>query len=135
LLVLVNATPCCRYRNQRPRLPSPSGTPWSRATQRPRSLRVHIWNAPRPEKVHHLPGKGMAPPVGGGRKSARSPPVRGCLPAARRPSVPKASPPMGGSAVMRWVLGSGLRFWRLVVALALGLAVFGIAQLRSAPVD
>ena len=36
---------------------------------------------------------------------------------------------------MRWVLGSGLRFWRLVVALALGLAVFGIAQLRSAPVD
>jgi Cu/Ag efflux pump CusA len=36
---------------------------------------------------------------------------------------------------MRWVLGSGLRFWRLVVALALGTVVFGIAQLRSAPVD
>jgi Cu/Ag efflux pump CusA len=36
---------------------------------------------------------------------------------------------------MRWVLGSGLRFWRLVVALALGAVVFGIAQLRSAPVD
>ena len=36
---------------------------------------------------------------------------------------------------MRWVLGSGLRFWRLVMALALGLVVFGIAQLRSAPVD
>ena len=36
---------------------------------------------------------------------------------------------------MRWVLGSGLRFWRLVVALALGAVVFGIVQLRSAPVD
>jgi Cu/Ag efflux pump CusA len=36
---------------------------------------------------------------------------------------------------MRWILGSGLRFWRLVVALALGVVVFGIAQLRSAPVD
>jgi Cu/Ag efflux pump CusA len=36
---------------------------------------------------------------------------------------------------MRWVLGSGLRFWRLVVALAIGIFVFGIAQLRSAPVD
>jgi Cu/Ag efflux pump CusA len=36
---------------------------------------------------------------------------------------------------MRWVLGSGLRFWRLVVALALGVVVFGIVQLRSAPVD
>ena len=36
---------------------------------------------------------------------------------------------------MRWVLGSGLRFWRLVVALAIGVVVFGIAQLRSAPVD
>ena len=36
---------------------------------------------------------------------------------------------------MRWVLGSGLRFWRLVVALALGAVVFGITQLRSAPID
>ena len=36
---------------------------------------------------------------------------------------------------MRWVIGSGLRFWRLVVALALGVVVFGITQLRSAPVD
>jgi multidrug efflux pump subunit AcrB len=36
---------------------------------------------------------------------------------------------------VRWVLGSSLRFWRLVVALATGLMVFGIAQLRSAPVD
>ena len=36
---------------------------------------------------------------------------------------------------MRWVLGSGMRFWRLVVALAIGLVAFGIAQLRSAPVD
>jgi Cu/Ag efflux pump CusA len=36
---------------------------------------------------------------------------------------------------MRWVLGSGLRFWRLVVALAIGVVAFGIAQLRSAPVD
>jgi Cu/Ag efflux pump CusA len=36
---------------------------------------------------------------------------------------------------MRWVLGSSLRFWRLVVALALGVVVFSIAQLRSAPVD
>jgi Cu/Ag efflux pump CusA len=36
---------------------------------------------------------------------------------------------------MDWILGSGLRFGRLVVALAIGLTVIGIAQLRSAPVD
>ena len=36
---------------------------------------------------------------------------------------------------MGWILGSGLRFGRLVVALAIGLLVIGIAQLRSAPVD
>ncbi len=36
---------------------------------------------------------------------------------------------------MRWVLASSLRFWRLVVALAIGLMVFGLSQLRSAPVD
>jgi Cu/Ag efflux pump CusA len=36
---------------------------------------------------------------------------------------------------MHWVLGSGLRFWRLVLALAIGLMVFGFTQLRSAPVD
>jgi Cu/Ag efflux pump CusA len=36
---------------------------------------------------------------------------------------------------MGWVLSSGLRFGRLVVALALGLMIFGIVQLRSAPVD
>ena len=30
LPVLVPAPPCCRYRNQRPRLPSPSGTPFGR---------------------------------------------------------------------------------------------------------
>ena len=36
---------------------------------------------------------------------------------------------------MDWILGSGLRFGRLVVALAIGLTVIGIAQLHSAPVD
>ena len=36
---------------------------------------------------------------------------------------------------MRWALGSSLRFWRLVVALAILLMVFGVGQLRSAPVD
>jgi len=36
---------------------------------------------------------------------------------------------------MGWILGSSLRFGRLVVALAIGLMVIGIAQLRSAPVD
>ena len=36
---------------------------------------------------------------------------------------------------MDWILGSGLRFGRLVVVLAIGLTVIGIAQLRSAPVD
>src|SRR5215510_11399510 len=36
---------------------------------------------------------------------------------------------------MGWILGSGLRFGRLVIALAIGLLVIGIAQLRSAPVD
>src|SRR6266581_4155418 len=36
---------------------------------------------------------------------------------------------------MRWTLSSSLRFGRLVMALAIGLMVFGIVQLRSAPVD
>src|SRR5689334_16760414 len=36
---------------------------------------------------------------------------------------------------MDWIIGSGLRFGRLVVALAIGLTVIGIAQLHSAPVD
>jgi Cu/Ag efflux pump CusA len=36
---------------------------------------------------------------------------------------------------MGWILGSGLRFGRLVIALAIGLLVIGIAQLRSAPAD
>jgi Cu/Ag efflux pump CusA len=36
---------------------------------------------------------------------------------------------------MRWALGSSLRFSRLVVALTIGVMVFGIAQLRSAPID
>src|SRR5690242_1561805 len=36
---------------------------------------------------------------------------------------------------MDWILSSGLRFGRLVVALAIGLTVIGIAQLHSAPVD
>src|SRR6266700_4212312 len=41
----------------------------------------------------------------------------------------------GRSPSMDWILGSGLRFGRLVVALAIGVTVIGIAQLRSAPVD
>src|SRR5215470_18083110 len=36
---------------------------------------------------------------------------------------------------MGWILGSSLRFGRLVIAVAIGLAVIGIAQLRSAPAD
>ena len=36
---------------------------------------------------------------------------------------------------MRWALGTSFRFSRLVVALAIGVMVFGITQLRSAPVD
>src|SRR5260370_1432384 len=36
---------------------------------------------------------------------------------------------------MRWALGSSLMFGRLVIALAIGLVVFGIAQLRAGPVD
>src|SRR5499425_360110 len=36
---------------------------------------------------------------------------------------------------MDWIIGSGLRFGRLVVALAIGLTVIAIAQLHSAPVD
>jgi uncharacterized membrane protein YczE len=34
---------------------------------------------------------------------------------------------------MDWIIGSGLRFGRLVVALAIGLTVIGFAQLRRAP--
>src|SRR5215468_9067171 len=36
---------------------------------------------------------------------------------------------------MSWILGSGLRFGRLVIALAIGLVVIGVSQLRSAPAD
>jgi len=36
---------------------------------------------------------------------------------------------------MRWILGSSLRFGRLVLAVAIGLMVFGTAQLGSASVD
>src|ERR1700747_1371398 len=36
---------------------------------------------------------------------------------------------------MGWIIGSGLRFGRLAVALAIGLLVIGVAQLRAAPVD
>jgi Cu/Ag efflux pump CusA len=36
---------------------------------------------------------------------------------------------------MQWLLGSSLRFGRLVAALAIALMVFGVSQLRSAPVD
>jgi Cu/Ag efflux pump CusA len=36
---------------------------------------------------------------------------------------------------MGWIVGSSLRFGRLVLALALGLMVIGITQLRSAPID
>ena len=36
---------------------------------------------------------------------------------------------------MDWIIGSGLRFGRLVVALAIGLTVIGIAQLHSARAD
>src|SRR6266513_1714236 len=43
--------------------------------------------------------------------------------------------PARRSSSMDWIIGSGLRFGRLVVALAIGLTVIGIAQLRSAPVD
>jgi Cu/Ag efflux pump CusA len=40
-----------------------------------------------------------------------------------------------GGTRMRWALSSSLRFGGLVIALAIGLMVFGITQLRSAPVD
>jgi Cu/Ag efflux pump CusA len=36
---------------------------------------------------------------------------------------------------MRWALSSSLRFGRLVIALAVGLMIFGITQVQSAPVD
>jgi Cu/Ag efflux pump CusA len=36
---------------------------------------------------------------------------------------------------MGWIIGSGLKFGRLVIALAIGLVMIGIAQLRSAPLD
>src|SRR6266700_8173184 len=44
-------------------------------------------------------------------------------------------PDGGGLPAMGWIVGSGLRFGRIVVALAIGLLVIGIAQLRAAPVD
>ncbi|HEX8860149.1 MAG TPA: efflux RND transporter permease subunit [Actinomycetes bacterium] len=37
--------------------------------------------------------------------------------------------------MMRWIVGSSLRFRYLVVAVAAGMLVFGVVQLRSVPVD
>jgi CzcA family heavy metal efflux pump len=37
--------------------------------------------------------------------------------------------------MMRWIIGSSLKFRRLVVAIAAGMLIFGIAQLRHLPVD
>jgi CzcA family heavy metal efflux pump len=37
--------------------------------------------------------------------------------------------------MMRWIVGSSLRFRYIVVALAAGMMVFGVVQLRSVPVD
>src|SRR2546430_5257135 len=104
LPVLVTATPCCRYRNQRPRLPSPSGTPMVACDPAVpvNGLYPYVLAlVPPPHPKERVPTRkgspfaskmAAAPPVGGGRKSARSPPVRGCPPAAREPSVPSASP-------------------------------------------
>src|SRR6266545_4186625 len=38
-------------------------------------------------------------------------------------------------AMMRWIVGSSLRFRYIVVALAAGMMVFGVVQLRGIPVD
>src|SRR6266498_4670012 len=37
--------------------------------------------------------------------------------------------------MMRWIVGSSLRFRYIVVALAVGMMVFGATQLRHVPVD
>src|SRR5437870_10717704 len=37
--------------------------------------------------------------------------------------------------MMRWIIGSSLKFRFIVVAAAAALMVFGVAQLRDAPVD
>jgi len=37
--------------------------------------------------------------------------------------------------MMRWIVGSSLRFRYIVVALAAGMMVFGVVQLRGIPVD
>ena len=37
--------------------------------------------------------------------------------------------------MMRWIVGSSLRFRFLVLAFAAGMMLFGITQLRNAPVD
>ena len=37
--------------------------------------------------------------------------------------------------MMRWIVGSSLRFRFLVVALAAGMMGFGIVQVRNTPVD
>ena len=36
---------------------------------------------------------------------------------------------------MRWLISSGLRFGRIMVALAIGVLAVAVTQLRSAPVD
>ena len=37
--------------------------------------------------------------------------------------------------MMRWIVGSSLRFRYLVIALGLGMMYFGVLRLRDLPVD
>jgi len=37
--------------------------------------------------------------------------------------------------MLRWIIGSSLKFRFIVVGFAVGLMVIGVAQLRNAPVD
>src|SRR3954453_17595612 len=54
----------------------------------------------------------------------------------RRPFLHKASlAGRGGPAMMRWLIGSSLKFRLLVLPVAAALMVAGFVQLRQAPVD
>src|SRR3954451_5940537 len=54
----------------------------------------------------------------------------------RRPFLHKASlAGRGGPAMMRWLIGSSLKFRILVIPIAAALMVIGFVQIRKAPVD
>src|SRR5207244_10196686 len=51
------------------------------------------------------------------------------------PNTAENDSPEGSTAIVRWIVGSSLKFRFLVVAVAAALMYFGMQRIRSMPVD